>query len=373
LPASGLPNNNSPGDERSRVVVRILIIDDSPSMLAALSGAINAIEGCSFEAYLRPDEAVVRGAESQFDLVLVDHTMPGMTGIEVIRSLRAHESYRLVPIIMVTSEADRGIRLKAFEAGATDFLGKPFDPIELRARVRNLLALRQAQVELSDRTKWLAREVDAATRHLVEREEEIIWRLARALEYRDGGTGGHVSRVAAFCMLIADGLGFDAERCRAIYLAAPLHDIGKIGIPDAILSKPGRLTEVEMAMMREHVTIGMSILANGKSELVRTAATIAATHHEKWDGTGYPAGLAGENIPIEGRIAAIADVFDALCSDRPYKPAWPIEKAYAEIIDGSGRHFDPACVAAFQARWPEIMMVMQADDERNVSGDPARG
>lgn len=349
--------------------MRILIIDDSPSMLAALSGTIDTIGGCAFESYLRPAEAMIRAAESQFDLVLVDYTMPGMTGIEVIESLRSRESYRLVPIVMVTSEADRDVRLKAFEAGATDFLGKPFDPTELRARVRNLLALRQAQVEFSDRAAWLAREVEAATRHLVEREEEIIWRLARALEYRDGGTGGHVSRVATVCRLIAEGLGFDAARCRAIYLAAPLHDVGKIGIPDAILAKAGRLTDREMAMMREHVMIGVNILDNGKSELVRTAATIAASHHEKWDGTGYPAALAGEDIPVEGRIAAIADVFDALCSERPYKPAWPIETAYAEIVAGSGRHFDPACVAAFQARWPEILTVMQADDEQLVSAD----
>jgi putative two-component system response regulator len=349
--------------KQGRVAVRILIIDDSPSMLAALSGAINAVGDCAFEAYLKPDEAIARTAESQFDLVLVDHTMPGMTGIEVVRKLRERSSYRLVPIIMITSEADRDIRLKAFDAGVTDFLGKPFDPTELRARVRNLLALRQAQVELSDRAAWLAREVEAATRHLVEREEEIIWRLARALEYRDGGTGGHVSRVATVCRLIAEALGFDAERCRAIYLASPLHDVGKIGIPDAILAKAGRLTDHEMAVMRQHVAIGVNILDNGKSELVRTAASIAASHHEKWDGSGYPAGLAGESIPVEGRIAAVADVFDALCSDRPYKPAWPIEKACAEIVAGSGRHFDPACVAAFQARWPEIMALMQADEE----------
>jgi putative two-component system response regulator len=351
------------------MAVEILIIDDSPSMLAALSGAVNAVGGTGSEAYLNPEDALARCDECQFDLVLVDHMMPGMTGIEVVEELRRRETYRLVPIIMVTSEADRDVRLKAFEAGATDFLAKPFDMTELRARVRNLLALRQAQVELSDRAAWLSREIEAATRHLVEREEEIIWRLARVLEYRDGGTGGHVSRVATICKLMAEALGLPPSHCGAIYLAAPLHDIGKIGIPDAILAKVGRLTDKEMAVMRDHVAIGVSILDNGKSELVRTAAAIAGGHHEKWDGTGYPAGLAGEEIPIEARIAAVADVFDALCSDRPYKPAWPIDQAHAEIVAGSGRHFDPACVAAFQARWPEIVEIMQIADMRIVPHD----
>lgn len=349
--------------------MRILIIDDSPAMLAALKGVIGAVEDCCVETCSTPEEALDRCEECQFDLVLVDHAMPGMTGIEVIQHLRGRDTYRHVPTIMITGEVDQDVRVKAFQAGATDFLAKPFDPTELRARVRNLLALRQAQVELSDRAAWLAREVLAATRHLVEREEEIIWRLGRVLEYRDGGTGAHVSRVAAICKLIAEALGLPSSRCQAIYLAAPLHDIGKIGIPDAILAKAGRLTEKEIAVMREHVAIGVNILDKGRSDLVRTAATITAGHHEKWDGTGYPAGLAGEDIPVEARIVAVADVFDALCSDRPYKPAWPIEEAYAEILAGSGRHFDPACVAAFQARWPEIVEIMQATEVRIVPRD----
>ena len=349
--------------------MRVLIIDDSPEMLAALGGAVGAVAGCGYEAYLNPEDALARCDDCQFDLVLVDYAMPGVTGIEVIGKLREREAYRSVPIIMVTSEADRDIRLKAFEAGATDFLAKPFELVELRARVRNLLDLRRAQVELSDRAIWLAREVEAATQHLVEREEEIIWRLGLVLEYRDGGTGGHVSRVATICRLMAEALGLSPDRCRAIYLAAPLHDIGKIGIPDAILAKAGRLTDKEMAVMREHVAIGSSILDRGKSELVRTAATITAGHHEKWDGSGYPVGLARDEIPIEARIAAVADVFDALCSDRPYKPAWPIDEAYAEIVAGSGKHFDPACVAAFKSRWPEIVEIMQVADVRIVPRD----
>jgi putative two-component system response regulator len=310
------------------------------------------------ETFLRPADALARAQVFQFDLVLVDYMMPKMDGIAVTGVLRASEMYRLVPIIMVTAEMDATVRLQAIAEGATDFIQKPFDPTELKARVRNLLSLRSAHLQLADRAHWLAREVEAATRHLVAREEEVIWRLARAIEYRDGSTGEHVSRVATVCRLIAEGLGLDAERSRIIYLASPLHDIGKIGIADAILGKPGRLTSDEMDEMRRHVVIGASILENGSSDLIRMAETIAATHHERWDGTGYPHGLAGSAIPLEGRIAAIADVFDALCSERPYKPAWPIDKAYDEIVACSGSHFDPACVAAFQGKWPEIVDAM---------------
>jgi putative two-component system response regulator len=260
---------------------------------------------------------------------------------------------------MVTS--DKSVRIDAIRAGATDFLNKPFDPTELQARVANLLALRQAQVDLDEKATWLAREVERATAHLLAREEEVIWRLARAIEYRDGDTGEHVSRVAVISQHIAEGIGLNAQRCRTIYLAAPLHDIGKIGIADAILSKPGKLTPEEMTIMRTHVTIGARILESGTSELIRAAELIAQSHHERWDGTGYPARLAGADIPIEARIVAIADVFDALCSERPYKAAWPADKAYAEIIASSGTHFDPACVAAFRAKWPQIRRIMESD------------
>jgi putative two-component system response regulator len=339
--------------------VNILIIDDSRSSLALLGSILSEIKDCTIETFLRPVDAMARCKVMQFDLVMVDYVMPDMDGIEVTRALRQTEAYRLVPIVMVTSALDQKVRTEAIAAGATDFVHKPFDRIELQARARNLLALRKAQTELADRAVWLASEVEAATRHLVEREEEVIWRLARAIEYRDGSTGEHISRVAAVSRLIAEGLGLDAKRCRIIYLASPLHDIGKIGISDAILGKPGRLSDDEMDAMRQHVNIGMSILENGSSDLVRVAATIAASHHEKWDGTGYPHKLAGEDIPLEGRIAAIADVFDALCSERPYKAAWPVEKAYAEIVNCSGKHFDPQCVAAFQLKWGEILELMR--------------
>lgn len=346
--------------------MRILIVDDSRSSLAMIGTIVKAATDAEIEACLHPFEALERSQATQYDLVLVDHIMPEMDGVQFTSALRAREAYRLVPIVMITSDMDRNTRIEAIRAGATDFVNKPFDPSELQARVTNLLTLRAAQVELADRATWLAREVEMATAHLLAREEEIIWRLARAIEYRDGDTGEHVSRVAQISQMIADGIGLSAQRCRMIYLAAPLHDIGKIGIADAILGKPGKLSPDEFKIMREHVTIGARILENGSSELIRTAELIAQSHHERWDGMGYPDRLSGTDIPIEARVVAIADVFDALCSQRPYKAAWPIDKAYAEIVNCSGTHFDPACVASFQSRWPEIEAIMAGDEAKAV-------
>lgn len=328
-------------------------------MLAQLVGDLDVD---TVETFLSPSQALERARANPFDVVLVDNVMPEMDGIALTEKLRAEPAYQLVPIVMVTSDVDRDLRLRAIHAGATEFINKPFDPVELRARVGNLIKLRQAQLALADRAEWLAGEVKRATSHLVAREEEVIWRLARAIEYRDGDTGGHVSRVATISRMIAEGLGLSPECCRIIYLAAPLHDIGKIGIADAILSKPGRLTEAEFAIMREHVTIGARILENGSSDLIRVAELIAQSHHERWDGKGYPDKLSGTDIPIEARIVSVADVLDALCSERPYKAAWPVEKAYAEIIANSGTQFDPACVAALEARWADLLPLMQAQD-----------
>ena len=339
--------------------MRVMVIDDSRSSAAAIASRIDEIPGLSSAVCLDPEVALRECERDQFDLVLVDYIMPKLDGVEVLKTLRSLEAYRLVPMIMIASTISKDVKLQAIQAGATDFLNKPVDWVELQARMRNLIALRQAQIELADRTRQLSAEVAAATASLAAREEEIIWRLARAIEFRDGTTGEHVSRVAAICRLISDQMGLGPERGRILYLAAPLHDIGKIGISDTVLQKPGRLTADEIAVMRRHVEYGAAILGDASTEVVRVAAAIARTHHEKWDGSGYPSGLAGEDIPIEGRITAIADVFDALCSERPYKPAWPLEKAFAEIVSCRGCHFDPACVDAFISGWPQIRALME--------------
>ncbi|MCK5933649.1 MAG: HD domain-containing protein [Fulvimarina manganoxydans] len=346
--------------------MRVLVIDDSRSSATVIAQRVEAIAGVTATVCLDPQVALAQCAETEFDLVLVDYVMPKLDGIEVLTALRALERYRLVPMIMIASTLDVEVKRRAIQAGATDFLSKPCDWIEFQARVRNLLTLRQAQIDLGDRARKLTADVASATEKLVAREEEIIWRLARAIEYRDGTTGDHVSRVAEICRLMAEELGLGPERARILYLAAPLHDIGKIGVCDAILQKPGRLTDEEMALMRRHVEFGADILRDASTEVVRVAAVVARTHHEKWDGSGYPAGLSGAEIPIEGRIVAVADVFDALCSERPYKPAWPVEKAQAEIIACSGGHFDPACIEAFLACWPQIAALAQGEKQGDM-------
>ncbi len=339
--------------------VKVLLIDDSKSVLAALDLALSGIPGLETTSMDDPAEALQLCRCMIFDLVLVDYTMPQMTGVEFIGALRTLSNYEHVPVVMVTSQRERAIRLAALEAGATEFLSKPFDGAELKARVVNLLNLRKFQLDLSGQADMLKRLVDNATSKLAAREEEIIWRLARAIEFRDGCTGDHISRVAQLAALLGEEMGLNEARCRMIYLATPLHDVGKIGIADGILTKPGRLTPEELKEMRRHVEIGVRILENGSSELLQIAERIAAGHHEKWDGTGYPRGIRGNSIPIEARIVAIADVFEALCSDRPYKKAWTLSAARDHIFSEAGRHFDPDGVAAFMRRWSDIETLMQ--------------
>jgi len=349
-------------DGRVESILHAVLIDDSRSILLALRLELRELPGLEVETFTDPEKAIRACAARQFDLVLVDYNMPKLTGIDVITALRAMSNYEMVPIVMVTSETEAAVCLNALNAGATDFLRKSADPVELRARVRNLLSLRRAQVELAHKADGLAAAVTAKSAELAASEEELIWRLARAIEYRDGATGDHVSRVAKIARLLACDLGLDEERQRKIYLAAPLHDVGKIGIPDGVLSKPGRLTESEREVMRHHVDIGVKILENGTSDLLQVAERIAGGHHEKWDGTGYPKGLVGEQIPLEARIVALADVFDALCSPRAYKPAWTLAQALEHIRQEKGRHFDPLCVEAFERQWPQIVSIMTGGD-----------
>lgn len=339
--------------------MKLCIVEDEPISRAVLAGITSSMPGVTVEAYGDPIPAVEFCRRIPFDLLIVDHQMPGMTGIEVIRTLRSLPDYRHIPIIMVTGDNDRAVKLEAIHAGATEFLAKPTDPDELRLRVGNLLDLRRAQRALADRAYHLAHEVRAATRRITEREEELIWRLARAIEYRDGQTGEHVTRVARVSLCIAQALDQPTGFCHNLFLAAPLHDTGKLAVPDAILNKPGRLTSDEMDVMRRHTLVGGEILSDGTSDLVCMAQEIALGHHERWDGSGYPHGIAREAIPLSARIVAVADVIDALCSERIYKPAWTPDRARAEILRLSGSHFDPACVAALVASWDRIEPVLR--------------
>jgi putative two-component system response regulator len=346
--------------------MRVLVVDDSATNVLLLSQMIKSIN-CTPIAFSDPLKAAEAAKTLDADLALVDFEMPGMDGVELIKALRAMPKHADLPIVMVTTCDQQAVRYAALDAGATDFLTKPIDPVETKSRVRNLLKLRQAQNRLRDRVSWLANEVAQATRQLAEREQEIVYRLARAAEYRDSETGSHIARMARYCLLIAESMGLDADQCRALYLAAPMHDIGKIAVADSILLKPERLTPDERAAMEQHTLHGHRILADSKTPLIRLAAEIAVSHHERWDGTGYPNGLKGDDIPLVGRIAAVADVFDALTSVRPYKPAWTTDDARAYIVEASGTHFDPACVAAFLRHWPKVLEICAM---KETDGEP---
>jgi response regulator RpfG family c-di-GMP phosphodiesterase len=267
--------------------------------------------------------------------------MPEMDGLEFIRRIRAHRDRDDLPILMVTASHERDVRYNALDCGASDFLTKPIDGREFEARLRNMLKLREARLASEHRAETLAAEVRRATADILDRERETITRLSRAAEFRDPETGAHIQRMSHYSALIARALGLGEGLAEALLMAAPMHDVGKLGIPDTILLKPGRLTPEEFAVMKRHPQIGHDILKGSSSSILRLGATIALTHHEKFDGSGYPHGLAGESIPIEGRIVAVADVFDALTSSRPYKPAWPMSRAISLLREGRGSHFDP--------------------------------
>jgi len=338
--------------------MRVCIIDDNDMNLLLLEQIVlKTGDNLEIETFLDPAEALVRCAEQMPDLVLVDYMMPGIDGHEVLRHLRSQPEAQDVPIVMVTAANDRSVRQKALELGATDFIAKPIEPLEVRARLTNLLALRRSHLQLLDRTLGLAEAVEEATRTIHDREEELIVRLSRAAEFRDPETGAHIVRIGHYSRLIALRLGLDENECELIGRAAPMHDVGKLGIPDSILLKPGRLDAAEMDIMKQHSRIGHSILDGSASKLIRLGATIALTHHEKFNGQGYPDGLQGEAIPLAGRIVAVADVFDALTSVRPYKPAWEMDKAREYIREASAQHFDPLCVDAFIAAWDEVQRI----------------
>jgi putative two-component system response regulator len=348
-----------------------LLVDDSRSVLDFLKRLIEADGQVQATALLDPLQALAVARERDFDIVLVDYEMPKMDGITFIRELRSQPKFADIPMVMVTSIESDEVRMKALEAGATDFLPKRPQAMEMSIRLRNLIRLGTAVRKLNNQAADLANEVAAATLKLQEREEEIILRLALAVEYRDSDTGDHTLRVAKYSRIIAEQLRLTPRLCRDIYLAAPLHDVGKVAIPDSILLKPGKLTDDEMTVIRTHAAIGGRILADSHCELIQLAATIACAHHERWDGSGYPNGLKQLQIPIAARIVTVADVFDALTTKRPYKEAMPLPVARQYLEDKKAREFDPACVEAFLSRWDDVVEICTARRAAPEPGIPA--
>jgi response regulator RpfG family c-di-GMP phosphodiesterase len=326
--------------------MNILVIDDHQLNLDLFCHMLEMLTDRPPAAMLGGAAALAWCEDNEPDLVLVDYMMPEMDGLEFLRRFRALGGKQQTPVVMVTADTQDRVRHEALRLGANDFLTKPVNFVELNARVGNLVALRREQRQLAERAARLGDAVLQANAEVAEREREAIHRLSLAAECRDPDTGCHLLRMAAFAELIARNLGLDEAECELVRMAAPMHDIGKLGVPDAILLKPGRLDADELVVMRGHALLGAQILADSVSPLLQAGAIIARTHHERYDGGGYPHGLAGEAIPLYGRIAAAADVFDALCSARPYKPGWSFERARASMLEGSGGHFDPRCIEA---------------------------
>lgn len=316
----------------------ILIVDDEPANLRVLKQILQQDYRLIFA---KSGEEAWRLANSKKpNLILLDIMMPDITGLEVCKQLKAEPSTCKIPVIFVTALNDHSDEAQGLELGAVDYITKPVSAAVVKARVATHLSLVQAD-ELK-RTRL-----------------QIIQRLGHAAEYKDNETGMHVMRMSHYSKVIALAYGFSEQEADNLLHAAPMHDLGKIGIPDNIMLKPGKLTEQEFEIMKTHPIIGANILGDDDSELITLAKTVALTHHEKWNGTGYPKGLAGEEIPIEGRIVALADVFDALTSVRPYKSAWPVVKAMDFIKAQSGVHFDPELVVVFEREMANILAIKE--------------
>lgn len=315
---------------------RILIVDDEPLNLKVLKQVLQDHYRLSFAK--NGMDALELIKKEKPSLILLDVMMPGMTGFEVCRTLKQDADTHTIPVIFVTALADEADESEGFAAGGVDYINKPISPALVRARVKTHLSL--VHIDELKRT------------HL-----ELIQRLGRAAEYKDNETGMHVMRMSHVSGRLALQLGMDDTYAEQLVHAAPMHDIGKIGIPDAVLLKPGKLDDDELAIMRKHPVMGAKILENSSSALIRLAHSVALYHHEKWDGSGYPFGLSAEAIPLEARIVAVADVFDALLNKRPYKEAWPVDKTVAEIEAQSGIHFDPAVVQALLACLPDLIAI----------------
>jgi putative two-component system response regulator len=327
----------------------ILVVDDVPQNIDILAAILDG-EYRVIVATNGPD--ALEAAQGQPGLILLDVMMPGMDGYEVCRRLKADMRTRSIPVIFVTALGDANDEELGLKLGAVDYLHKPSRPAIVRQRVRIHLELHSQNLALEGRVRERTRELEAA-------RLEIVSRLGRAAEYRDNETGMHVVRMGELCHLLALAAGIPAAQAELLRLAAPMHDVGKIGIPDRILLKPGKLDEAEWGVMRTHPLIGAEILGDNDSELLTLARNVALTHHERWDGKGYPHGLAGQAIPVEGRIAAICDVHDALTSARPYKQPWSSQDAIAFIEGEAGGAFEASLVARFVGLGPEIVRISE--------------
>jgi putative two-component system response regulator len=377
-----IPVGDAPAESRRMADAsesKIMVLDDEPMNIKVVKRLLE-LEGYSrFVTATDSTTALTLLRNERPDILLLDLMMPHVSGLEILRQVRGDDALSFIPVIILTAVTDRETKLQALELGATDFLGKPLDPSELAVRVRNVLAFKAYQNRLQDYSHDLENAVRRRTAELEASRRDVIHCLARAAEYRDDDTGFHISRVGKYVHVIAAALGMSAEDADVLEQASQLHDVGKIGIPDEILLKSGKLTSDEFSRMqkhcgfakhilhaasneeetliRRHTEVGAKILGCGTSPVLALAERIALTHHEWWDGTGYPFKLAGEDIPLEGRITAIADVFDALSSKRCYKDAMPLDKCFTIMQSERGTHFDPKLLDIFLGLRNEITKI----------------
>ena len=367
---------------------KVMIIDDEMLVIKVVKRYLSAEGYANFVMVDDSRQALEKIWEEQPDVILSDIHMPEVSGLDILRARQKNAKLTSIPVLILSGSSGNEVMREALELGATDFLAKPVDPYALSLRVQNALIVKSHHDHLARYALDLEEQVSRRVKQLEDSREQIVHCLARAAEYRDNETGEHIIRVGKYCRVIAEELGFPEKYCREIELGAQLHDVGKIGIPDSILLNPGRLTSEEFDVMKAHCGVGLEImepLSQQDGERVRShassggfimesvdspmlqlAASIARTHHEKWDGTGYPEKLAGEAIPIEGRICCVADVFDALCSERPYKPKFPLKKCLEIMLSERGTRFDPKVLDAFFARFAEIEEIRQTYNDQTT-------
>jgi putative two-component system response regulator len=344
---------------------KILIIDDEKANILLLEDILENEGYSHFTSTQDSRKSLDLYKEIRPDLVLLDLNMPYLDGFQVMEQLIDLEKTSYAPILILTAQSNRNTRLRALAKGARDYIEKPFDVTEVTHRIANMLEVRLLHNQVRDQNLILEEKVRARTCELVATQQEAVLRLGRAAEYRDNETGMHVIRMSRLSARLAQEIGLTDAECQLMLQASPMHDVGKIGIPDEILLKPGKLNEEEWVIMKKHPEIGAEILSGSQSAVMQMAEIIALTHQERWNGSGYPKGLKGEEIPLSGRIVAICDVFDALTSKRYYKEAYSVEKSMQIIEQGSGKDFEPYLVEAFKRILPEMVHIVKElpDDE----------
>ncbi|MEE8399442.1 MAG: HD domain-containing phosphohydrolase [Desulfobacterales bacterium] len=350
------------GDKTHRILVVDDVVENIDILMATLKTEYKISAATDGEKALE-----VANSKSPPDLVLLDIMMPGLDGYEVCRQLKSNEATKNIPIIFLTALNEDKNEAKGLQLGAVDYIAKPFNPDLVKTRVRNHLELKDHRDHLEDLVRDRTSQLHEANEKIKTASLDTIYRLARAAEYKDQDTGVHIRRMAHYAVALSRELGIDEDRVESISYAAPMHDIGKLGIPDHILLKPGALTEEEFAIIQQHTIIGAKILANSDSAFIKEAEIIALAHHEKWDGSGYPHKLKGMDIPLVGGIAAVSDVFDALTARRPYKEPFSVEKSLGIIKEGRGSHFNPDIVDALLNIVDEIVSIKE--QFQNQDGD----